>query len=154
MLLKTDLPLAAASTIVERALEAGRAAGMAPLTVAVLDAGGHLVALKREDGSGILRPEIAIGKAWGALGMGQSSRALGARLRDATAFQNALAAASGGRFVTAPGGVLICDGAGLVIGAVGISGDRSEKDEACAIEGVRAAGFTPDPAEPDPGWRG
>ena len=154
MLLKTDLPLSAASTIVDRALEAGRGAGMAPLTVAVLDAGGHLVALKRADGSGILRPEIAIGKAWGALGMGQSSRALGARLRDATAFQNALAAASGGRFVTAPGGVLICDPAGAVIGAVGISGDRSEKDEACAIEGVRAAGFTSDPAEPDPGWRG
>jgi uncharacterized protein GlcG (DUF336 family) len=86
--------------------------------------------------------------------MGESSRALGARLRDAPAFQNALAAASGGRFVTAPGGVLICDGAGAVIGAVGISGDRSEKDEACAIEGVRAAGFIPDPAEPEPDWRG
>ncbi len=96
MLLRTDLPLGAASTIVDRALAAGRAAAMAPLTVAVLDAGGHLVALKREDGSGILRPEIAIGKAWAALGMGQSSRALGARLRDNPAFQNALAAASGG----------------------------------------------------------
>jgi uncharacterized protein GlcG (DUF336 family) len=153
MLLKTDLPLAAASTIVDRALEAGRAAGMAPLTVAVLDAGGHLVALKREDGSGILRCEIALGKAWGALGMGQSSRALGARLRDNVAFQGALAAASGGRFVTAPGGVLICDRAGHVIGAVGISGDRSEKDEYCAIEGVRAAGLIPEPAEPDPAWQ-
>jgi uncharacterized protein GlcG (DUF336 family) len=153
MLLKTDLPLSAASTIVDRALATARSAGMAPLTVAVLDAGGHLVALKREDGSGILRCEVAIGKAWGALGMGQSSRAIGARLRDHAAFQNALAAASGGRFVTAPGGVLICDGAGAAIGAVGISGDRSEKDEYCAIEGVRAAGLTPDPAEPDPAWR-
>ena len=153
MVLRTDLPLSAASTIVERALEAGRAAGMAPLTVAVLDAGGHLVALKREDGSGILRPEIAIGKAWAALGMGLSSRAIGARLQGNPAFQNALAAASGGRFVTAPGGVLICDGAGQAIGAVGISGDRSEKDEYCAIEGVRAAGLTPDPAQPDPAWR-
>jgi uncharacterized protein GlcG (DUF336 family) len=153
MLLKTDLPLSAASAIVDRALAAGRAAGMAPLTVAVLDAGGHLVALKREDGSGILRPEIAQGKAWAALGMGQSSRAIGARLRDAIAFQSALAAASGGRFVTAPGGVLICNQAGAVIGAVGISGDRSEKDEYCAIEGVRAAGYRPDPAEPDPGWQ-
>lgn len=153
MLLKTDLSLSAASTIVDRALAAGRDAGMAPLTVAVLDAGGHLVALKREDGSGILRPEIAIGKAWGALGMGESSRALGARLREAPAFQNALAAASGGRFVTAPGGVLICDGTGAVIGAVGISGDRSEKDEYCAIEGIRAAGLVSDPAEPDPAWQ-
>ena len=76
MKLRTDLPLAAANRIVERALEAGRAAGMKPLTVAVLDAGGHPVALQREDGAGILRPEIATGKAWGALGMGESSRAL------------------------------------------------------------------------------
>jgi uncharacterized protein GlcG (DUF336 family) len=154
MALKTDLPLRAASTIVDAALAAGRAAGMAPLTVAVLDTGGHLVALKREDGSGILRVEIAQGKAWGALGMGQSSRALRDRLHGNPAFLNALAAASGGRFVAVPGGVLIKDGAGAVIGAVGISGDRSEKDEYCAITGVRAAGYTPDPAEPDPDWQG
>ena len=154
MKLRTDLPLAAANRIIERALEAGRAAGMAPLTVAVLDAGGHPVALQREDGSGILRPEIATGKAWGALGMGESSRALGARLGERVAFQAALAAASGGRFVAVPGGVLIRDAAGQVIGAVGISGDSSEKDEYCAIEGIRAAGLTPEPAEPDPNWQG
>jgi uncharacterized protein GlcG (DUF336 family) len=154
MLLKTDLPLDAASTIVDRALAAGRDAGMAPLTVAMLDAGGHLVALKRADGSGILRPEIAIGKAWGALGMGQSSRAIRDRLHDHPAFLSALAAASGGRFVAVPGGVLIRDGAGAVVGAVGISGDRSEKDEYCAIIGVRAAGYGSDPAAPDPDWQG
>ena len=154
MRLKTDLPLEAASRIIERALAAGRGAGMAPLTVAVLDAGGHLVALQREDGSGILRVEIATGKAWGALGMGESSRALGERLRERLAFQAALAAASGGRFVAVPGGVLIRDAAGEVIGAVGISGDTSEKDEYCAIEGVRAAGLTPEPADPDPDWQG
>ena len=154
MTLRTGLPLSAASTIVDAALAAGRAAGMAPLTVAVLDAGGHLVALKREDGSGILRPEIAIGKAWGALGMGQSSRAIRDRLHENPAFLNALAAASGGRFVAAPGGVLITDAAGDVVGAVGISGDRSEKDEYCAILGVRAAGYASDPAEPDPHWQG
>ena len=154
MTLKTDLPLSAASTIVDAALAAGRAAGMAPLTVAVLDAGGHLVVLKREDGSGILRVEIAHGKAWGALGMGQSSRAIRDRLHDHPAFLSALAAASGGRFVAVPGGVLIKHGAGAVIGAAGISGDRSEKDEYCAITGVRAAGYAPDPAEPDPDWQG
>jgi uncharacterized protein GlcG (DUF336 family) len=154
MKLRTDLPLAAANAIIERALEAGRAAGMAPLTVAVLDTGGHLVALQREDGAGILRPEIATGKAWGALGMGESSRALSERLRERLAFQGALAAASGGRFVAVPGGVLIRDAAGEVIGAVGISGDTSEKDEYCAIEGIRAAGLTPEPADPDPNWRG
>ena len=154
MTLTTGLPLSAASTVVDAALAAGRAAGMAPLTVAVLDAGGHLVALKREDGSGILRPEIAIGKAWAALGMGQSSRAIRDRLHENPAFLNALAAASGGRFVAAPGGVLITDAAGDVVGAVGISGDRSEKDEYCAILGVRAAGYASDPAEPDPHWQG
>ena len=154
MKLRTDLPLAAANRIIERALEAGRAADMKPLTVAVLDAGGHPVALQREDGAGILRPEIATGKAWGALGMGESSRALGARLGERVAFQAALAAASGGRFVAVPGGVLIRDAAGAVIGAVGVSGDSSEKDEYCAIEGIRAAGLTPEPAEPDPNWQG
>ena len=154
MELESALPLSAASTIVDAALETARASGMAPLTVAVLDAGGHLVALKREDGSGILRVEIAIGKAWGALGMGQSSRAIRDRLHDSPAFLNALAAASGGRFVAVPGGVLITNVAGAVVGAVGISGDRSEKDEYCAIIGVRAAGYASDPAEPDPSWDG
>lgn len=153
MSLRTNLPLAAAGTIVDAALEAGRAAGLMPLTVAVLDAGGHLVALKREDGAGILRPAVAIGKAWGALGMGASSRALRDRLSDRAAFQGALAAASDGRFVAAPGGVLIRDAEGLVVGAVGISGDASDKDEYCAIVGVRAAGFTPEPAEAAPDWQ-
>jgi uncharacterized protein GlcG (DUF336 family) len=86
--------------------------------------------------------------------MGQSSRAIRDRLHENPAFLNALAAASGGRFVAAPGGVLIRDGAGDVVGAVGISGDRSEKDEYCAILGVRAAGYASDPAEPDPHWQG
>ena len=110
MLLKTDLPLSAASTIVDAALAAGRAAGMAPLTVAVLDAGGHLVALKREDGSGILRPEIAHRQGLGRARHGPvepGDRRSPARCHPA--FLNALAAASGGRFVAAPGGVLISD---------------------------------------------
>lgn len=153
MKLKTNLPLSAASAIVDVALETARAEGMQQLTVAVLDAGGHLVALKRADGSGILRADIAIGKAWGALGMGASGRASRDRLADRPAFLGALAAASGGRFVAAPGGVLICDASGEAIGAVGISGDASDKDEYCAIVGVRAAGLTPDPPDPAPDWR-
>lgn len=153
MQLKTDLTLVAASTIVDAALAAGREAGMMPLTVVVLDAGGHVVALKREDGSGILRVDIATGKAWGALGMGMSSRQIRDRLSARPVFQGALAAVSGGRFVPVPGGVLVRDAEGAVIGAVGISGDASEKDEYCAVMGIRAAGLVPDPAEPDPGWR-
>ena len=136
--------LAQASTIVDVALKTGRDTKCAPLSVAVLDAGGHLVAFKREDKSGILRFDIAFGKAWGALGMGFGSRTLFERAANTPQFFTMLAAASGGRIVTNPGGVLIRDG-GDIIGAVGISGDTSEKDEACAIAGIEAAGLKADP---------
>jgi uncharacterized protein GlcG (DUF336 family) len=152
--LKTDLPLAAADSIIDAALAAGRAAGMLPLTVAVLDAGGHPIALKREDGSGILRADIATGKAWGALGMGIPSRTISQRLGQRPAFQGALVGASGGRFVPVPGGVLVLSGDGQVIGAVGISGDTSDRDEYCAIQGIKAAGLAAAPAEPVEGWQG
>jgi uncharacterized protein GlcG (DUF336 family) len=147
--LKTSLALASAEQIIDGALAAGREAGLLPLTVAVLDVGGHLVAFRRQDGSGILRPEIAIGKAWGALGMGLSSRSIRQRLGNNPAFQGALAAASCGRFVPVPGGVLVLDQDRDVVGAVGISGDASDKDEYCAILGVRGAGLLPDPEQPE-----
>ena len=138
--------LAQASTIVDVALKKGREANLAPLTVAVLDAGGHLVAFKREDKSGILRYDIAVGKAWGALGMGFGSRTLAARAAKTPQFFTMLAAASDGRMVTNPGGVLIRDSSDI-IGAVGISGDTSDKDEACAIAGIEAAGLKADPGQ-------
>src|SRR5580765_1711213 len=134
------LTLAQASTMVDVALKKGRETNCAPLTVAVLDAGGHLVAFKREDRSGILRFDIAYGKAWGALGMGFGSREWAGRVATSPAFFTAIAAASGGRVVPVPGGVLIEDAQGNVIGAVGISGDASDKDEACALAGIAAAG--------------
>src|SRR3984893_6025735 len=137
--------LAQASTIVDVALKKGRDTNGAPLTVAVLDAGGHLVAFKREDKSGLLRYDIAYGKAWGALGMGFGSRAPAARAGKTPQFFTMLAAASGGRMVTNPGGVLIRDAAGNVIGACGISGDTSDKDEMCAVAGIEAAGLKADP---------
>jgi uncharacterized protein GlcG (DUF336 family) len=143
------LTLAAAATIVTEALRQGRADALAPLTVAVLDAGGHLVAFQREDRSGILRGDIAMGKAWGALGMGFGSRALAARAAKVPAFFNALAAVSEGRLVPVPGGVLIRDGAGEVIGAVGISGDTADADERCAVAGIAAAGHVADPGAAD-----
>jgi uncharacterized protein GlcG (DUF336 family) len=139
------LSLAQASTIVDTALKKGRDTQCAPLTVAVLDAGGHLVAFKREDRSGILRFDIAYGKAWGALGMGFGSRTLFERSANTPMFFTALAAASGGRLVPNPGGVLIKDPGGDVIGAVGISGDTADKDEACALAGIEAAGLKGDP---------
>ena len=141
----TTLTLAQASIMVDTALKTAREKNFAPLTVAVLDAGGHLTAFKREDKSGILRFDIAFGKAWGALGMGFGSRTLAERAANTPQFFNMLAAASGGRIVTNPGGVLIRDGNGDVIGAVGISGDTSDKDEACAIAGIAAAGLKADP---------
>jgi uncharacterized protein GlcG (DUF336 family) len=134
------LTLDQASTIVDRAIAKGREMKLKPLCVAVLDDGGHLKALKREDGAGILRPEIAIGKAWGSLGMGESSREIGQRLKDRLAFLGALSDMSAGKVVPVPGGVLIMKEDGI-IGAVGISGASSDDDEACAIEGIRAAGL-------------
>jgi uncharacterized protein GlcG (DUF336 family) len=139
------LTLAQASTIIDVALKTGRDAKFAPLSVAVLDAGGHLVAFKREDRSGILRFDIAFGKAWGALGMGFGSRTLAGRAPKQPAFFTALAAASGGRLIPAASGVLIRDADGDVIGAVGISGDSSDNDEKCAIAGINAAGLKADP---------
>ena len=140
-----SVTLAQASTIVDAALKKGRDTQCAPLSVAVLDAGGHMVAFKREDTSGILRFDIAFGKAWGALGMGLGSRTLFERAAQTPQFFTMLAAASGGRIVTNPGGVLVRDASGNVIGAVGISGDTSDKDEVCAIAGIEAAGLKADP---------
>jgi len=151
--LQVSMPLAVADRIADAALAAGREAGLLPLAVAVLDAGGSPVVLKREDGAGILRCDIATGKAWGALGMGIASRTIRDRMKERPAFQAALAAASQGRFIPVPGGVLALDPAGEVVGAVGISGDASDKDEYAAIVGVRAAGLTPDPEAPAEGWQ-
>jgi len=136
-----SVTLAQASTIVDTALKKGRETSCAPLTVAVLDAGGHMVAFKREDRSGILRYDIAYGKAWGALGMGFGSRELSDRAGKNPVFFGVLATVSHGRLVPVPGGVLIKDADGAVLGAVGISGDTSDKDEVCAVAGIEATGL-------------
>ncbi len=152
--LKQSLPLTTANAIIQAALETGRSHDMLPLTVVVLDSGGRMVAMQSEDGSGIMRLEVAFGKAWGALGMGISSRLIRDRLSARPTFVNALAAASEGRMIPVPGGVMVLDAEGAGIGAVGISGDTSEKDEFCAIAGIHAAGLASEPAEPDPNWQG
>ncbi len=152
MRLQTSLSLDRANAIVTEALRLGRKAGLLPLTAVALDAGGKPVAMQSEDGSGLLRFDIAFGKAWGALGMGISSRLIRDRLAERPTFLAALAAASDGRLIPVPGGVLVQSGEGVTVGAVGISGDTSEKDEYCAIEAIRSAGLYPEPAEPDPNW--
>ncbi|MSO65101.1 MAG: heme-binding protein [Alphaproteobacteria bacterium] len=141
-----QLTLQQANAVVARALAHGKETACQPLTVAVLDAGGHLLAFQRQDGSGILRPQIATGKAWGALGLGMSSAAIAERMQSRPTFLAALAAMSDGKVVPAAGGVLIRDGSGEILGAVGISGDTSDKDEACALAGIAATGLRGDAA--------
>lgn len=138
------LNLSQAATIVDAALAHGRSEGMKPLTVAVLDAGGHLVAFKREDVSGILRPQIAIGKAWGVLGLGLGGRELAKRAEAHPSFFAALSDASGGRVFPVRGGVLIRNEHNELVGAVGISGDLPQNDEACALTGIREANLMGD----------
>ena len=148
----SSLGLATATRITDEALRLRQQHGLLPLAVSVLDAGGNIVSFRREDGCGVLRHDIAHGKAWGALGMGMATRQIRDRLSNRPTFQAALAAAAGGRFIPTPGGVLIVDTHGQAIGAVGISGDASDKDEFCAIEAIRAAGLTPEPPEAAANW--
>jgi uncharacterized protein GlcG (DUF336 family) len=136
--------LAQADQIITAALAHGRAVGMKPLTVVVLDSGGHVVALKREDNSSLMRPQIATGKAWGTLALGMGARDIAKRAAVAPAFVGALSDMSGGKVVPVPGGVLIKDGTGAILGAVGVTGDLSENDEACAIAGIQKAGLMAD----------
>ena len=136
--------LEVADRIADATLAAGRARGAQPLTVVVLDAGGHIVVVKRSDGSGILRCEVAFGKAWGALGMGLPSRTLFERAAQNQPFFSALAAASGGRMVPNPGGVLLRDADGSIVGAVGVSGDTADMDEDCALDGIQGSGLDAD----------
>ena len=141
------LNLADAETIANAALAEARELRLAPLAVAVLDAGGHVIVFKREDGAGIVRFEIAYGKAWGSLGMGFGTREIAARAEMAPAFITALYAISQGRAVPSPGGVLVLDADGDIIGAVGISGDTGDNDEKCALVGIAAAGFRAAPGK-------
>ena len=143
----TAITLAQAETIVDAALRDGRHRGFAPLTVVVLDPGGHAVVIKREDRSGILRVEIATGKAYGALGFGFGSRELFERSKTAPVFMTAMAAIAQGKFVPVPSGVLIRNAANEVIGAVGISGDNSDNDEIAALAGIAAAGLVAQPGK-------
>ncbi len=139
-----SLLLEQANLIADKALQKARELKFAPMTVAVLDAGGHTKVLKREDNASLLRPEIAMGKAWGVLGMGFGGRELARRAEQMPIFFTALNAMSDGRMVPLAGGVLIRNGEGRVIGSVGISGDTSDNDEICAVYGVESAGMTPD----------
>ena len=139
------LDLATAQKIIAGTLEEQARIGALPLAVAVLDNGGNLVAFVRQDGAGIARFDIAFAKAWGSLGMGFGSRELTERAAKTPTFIASLSSITGGRMAPSPGGVLIVDAAGHVIGAIGVSGDVGDKDETCAVHGVKAAGLKPGP---------
>ncbi|HWL14725.1 MAG TPA: heme-binding protein [Opitutus sp.] len=136
------LTLSLADQIINAAIAQGRSLRLSALAIAVLDAGGHLIAFKREDGAGFFRFDIAYGKAWGALGLGFGSRELADRAAKLPSLYASFTAASQGRVIPSPGGVLIADRDGNVIGAVGVSGDLGDNDEACALAGIAAAGLT------------
>ena len=145
------LTLNEADQIIDSAIAKGRELDLGKLAVVVLDDGGHPIAMKREDGSEFLRPPIATAKAWGALGMGLPSRRLFERSQKMPVFLGALSNLADGGLVALPGGVIIRDEDGSILGAVGVSGDVSEPDEVCAVAGVEAAGLQPDIGN-NPDW--
>ncbi len=140
----SEMTLESARTMIAAAFGKGAELRLKPLTVAVLDAGGHLIALERQDGSSFLRPKVAFGKAHGALALGIGSRAIHARAEAQAYFVGAVNALAGGDLVPVPGGVLVRGASGDIIGAVGITGDTSDNDETCAVAGITAAGFAAD----------
>jgi uncharacterized protein GlcG (DUF336 family) len=141
-----SINLETAKTITAGVRAAGEERGLKPLTVVVLDAGGHVLSVEREDGASNNRFEIAYGKAYGALALGMGSRSLMARAEQQAYFINSAAAAIGGKLVPVPGGVLVKDETGTVIGCVGVSGDTSDNDELAAISGIECASLV---AQPD-----
>lgn len=130
-----------ADTIIAAAFAKSRELKLKPLSVAVLDAGGHLIAFRRQDNASTLRPQIAIGKAAGALALGVSSRAIGAMAAERPAFIASLGTISPHGVIPAAGGVIVVDAEGRAIGAVGVTGDTSDHDEECALAGIAAAGL-------------
>lgn len=141
----TELNLAAAQSLISAALAHARDHNYLPLGVAVLDTRGALIAYAAEDGTSLRRQDIAMAKANGALGMGMGSRTLAARSKVAPQFFAALSQVIQGGLAPAPGGVLIRDSLGLLLGAVGVSGDNSDNDERAALAGISAVGLVGDP---------
>ncbi len=136
------LGIEAARIIIAEALKAG--AGMKPLSVVVLDAGGHVLAFERSDGAAPGRFDIARAKAYGAVMLGMGGRAQMARAESQAYFMAALSGVYEGKILPVPGGVLVRDAAGAIVGAVGVTGDTSENDAIAAEAGIKAAGFTPE----------
>jgi uncharacterized protein GlcG (DUF336 family) len=137
----TSITLAQAQQMISAGFEQGAGLGLKPLSIVVLDAGGHVKAFERQDGASNLRFEVAHGKAYGAIGLGMGSRALMARAEQQPWFVGAVNGAFGGALIPVPGGVLIRTTDDQLVGALGVSGDTSDNDEIVAVAGIEAAGF-------------
>lgn len=132
-----------ANKLIENAFKKGTELGLMPLSVIILDKGGHVIAFQRQDGASNLRFQIAHGKAYGALAVGKGSRWLDAQAATRPHFLEGLSGVSSGQIVPVPGGVLVKSDKGQILGAVGITGDSSDNDETCAIAAIETAGFVP-----------
>ena len=140
----SGLTLDLALTMTQAAFATAQEAGAKPISIVVLDSGGHVLTIHRQEAASLFRSAIATAKATGALGMGMGSRAIAARAQQSPTFFASLSAVTDGQIAMAPGGVLIRDTAGTLLGAMGISGDASDMDERCAIAGIEAAGLIAD----------
>ena len=137
-----EISLRRARTIIRKTMEKGREMGLKPLSVVVLDTGGHVRAFEREDGASPGRFAIAHGKAYGSVMLGMAGRAQMARAEQQAYFIDAVNGAFGGAVVPVPGGLLVRDGRGNVVGAVGVTGDTSDNDAEAGLAGIAAAGLT------------
>jgi uncharacterized protein GlcG (DUF336 family) len=135
------LTLSQANALIDAAFAKGAELGLKPLTVTVHDPGGHLIACQRQDGSSNMRVKLAGGKACGALALGVSSRTIGDMALDRPHFVAAVDTMAEGGMVPAAGGVIVCGGAGEVLGAIGVTGDTSDNDEACALAAIEGQGL-------------
>jgi uncharacterized protein GlcG (DUF336 family) len=138
----TRISLEKANTIIAAAFAKGRDMGLKPLSCVVTDAGGHVIAFQRQDGTSFMRLEIALGKAAGALALGVNSRRIGEMAAERPVFMANLCKVSDKGILPVAGGVIVKGIDGLPIGAVGVTGDKSDNDELCAIAGIAAAGLT------------
>ena len=142
-----QLNLERANLIIGHAIAKAIEEGIPPLTVVVLDGSGHVIAVQRQDGASMFRFDVALGKAWGAVAMGSSSRALARQARDNPNFFVTLAATGQGKFLPQPGAVLIRDKEGTILGAAGASGATGDQDEMCCAFGVSQLGLIADTAD-------
>lgn len=146
-----QLDLLTATNIASNAIRIAREKGVKPLAAAVLDAAGHPLVVLRDEHASFLRPQIATGKARGCLGMGFGGRELARRAQAMPAFFDAINSLTGGEVIPVAGGVLIRNGDGLMLGAIGISGDTSDNDERCALQAIDLAGLVADTGDQPPG---